>query len=147
MLLNPSGIAVTDSRVDEIEETANEAAGEKPIVIGNRTFVLGQSTEKDAELQALSKLIDQETGHGQWKKQAIVWFMITCVIFMNLCLGSAHFDSIVGISDCSFMYWGIQGIFVVICIIMTYVSININRAEQNLKIKYNVNFERNDVQF
>jgi hypothetical protein len=30
---------------------------------------------------------------------------------------------------------------------MTYVSININRAEQNLKIKYNVNFERNDVQF
>ena len=52
MLLNPSGIGMTEAGVDEIEE-ANEAAGEKPIVIGNRTFVLGQSTEKDSELQAL----------------------------------------------------------------------------------------------
>ena len=55
--------------------------------------------------------------------------MIACVILMNLMLGSSHFKSIVGIHECSIMFWGVQGVFVVICVIMTWLSIKVNRKE------------------
>ena len=41
----------------------------------------------------------------------------------------------------------VQLVFVIICVIVTWFSIKLNKSEQDLKIKYKVNFEEGDVQF
>lgn len=120
------------SKVGEIEEDN----GAMTITIANKKFSLGKSAEEDKELMELKHLIQTETTHGQWKKQAIVWFMIACVILMNLMLGSSKFKSIAGIQKCSVWYWLVQLVFVMICVVVTWLSIKLNRKEQNLKIKY-----------
>ena len=53
----------------------------------------------------LKKIAQAEEGHFQIVKQLLVWFMIFCVIMMNLMLGSSSFDSIVGIKECTVAYW------------------------------------------
>ena len=80
-------------------------------------------------------------------KQGVVWFMIGCVIMMNLALGSEVKPSIFGISECSILYWLVQVVFVLICIFVTIFILRINRDEQNLKIKYSVNFEEGEPTF
>ena len=115
------------------------------VTIANKKFQLGKSAEEDQELMELKRLIHTETHHGQWKKQGIVWFMIGCVILMNLMLGSSKFKSIAGIQKCSIWYWLVQLVFVIICVVVTWFSIMLNRKEQNLKIKYKVNFEDHDI--
>jgi hypothetical protein len=48
---------------------------------------------------------------------------------MNLCLGSRANPSIVGIQQCSVMYWGIQGIFVVECAFIIMLAVRWNKEE------------------
>ena len=66
---------------------------------------------------------------------------------MNLSLGSSSFKSIDGIQLCSFMYWFIQFLFILLCVVVTYISIKLNKKEQDLRKKYNVNFVLNEVIF
>ena len=99
------------------------------VTIANKKFQLGKSAEEDQELMELKRLIQTETSHGQWKKQGIVWFMIGCVILMNLMLGSSKFKSIAGIQKCSIWYWLVQLVFVIICVVVTWFSIMLNRRE------------------
>lgn len=62
-------------------------------------------------------------------------------------MGSKSNPSIIGISLCGFWYWGIQGIFVIECIVICYVAIKINQKEQKLKRKYMINYIEGDVNF
>ena len=89
----------------EISEVEDEKGGSNFVQIGERKFRLGVSQEQDQELIKLKKIVDAEQGHLQIVKQFMVWFMIFCVIMMNLMLGSSSFDSIVGIKECIVSYW------------------------------------------
>ena len=115
------------------------------ITIGANKFTLTE--ENSFELQNLSSLVEAEQTHMQWKKQLIVFFMVACALVMNLLLGSSSDPSIVGIKECSVWYFMIEAGFVVICILMTYIAIQINRSEQKLKIKYRVNYEEGEPQY
>lgn len=66
---------------------------------------------------------------------------------MNLSLGSSSFKSIDGIQLCSFMYWFIQFLFILLCVVVTYISIKLNKKEQDLRKKYNVNFVVGEIIF
>lgn len=66
---------------------------------------------------------------------------------MNLSLGSSSFESIDGIKLCSFTYWFIQGLFILLCVVVTYFSIGMNKREQDLRKKYNVNYLIEEVVF
>lgn len=67
---------------------------------------------------------------------------------MNLCMGSKNVDSIIGIKKCSAMYWVVQGIFVLICIIATMVAVRWARKDQNLKLKYGgLNVADSDIRY
>ena len=66
---------------------------------------------------------------------------------MNLFIGSNSTPSIIGLKDCGFWYWALQGIFIVECCIFTYIAIQINRKEQVLRRKYNVNYYENEFSY
>ena len=66
---------------------------------------------------------------------------------MNLSLGSSSFKSIDGIKLCGFTYWLIQFLFILLCVLVTYVSVKLNKKEQDLRKKYNVNFTVEEVIF
>jgi len=107
----------------------------------------GKSEQEQFELEQLIKLAKREEGHAQWTKQLICISLISCLIFMNLSLGSSSFKSIDGIQLCSFMYWFIQFLFILLCVFVTYISIKLNRKEQDLRRKYNVNFVMSEIIF
>ena len=67
---------------------------------------------------------------------------------MNLAMGSTNMDSIFGIKKCSGMYWGVQGIFVLICIACTIVAVKLARSGQTLKLKYGgLNVADSDIRY
>ena len=66
---------------------------------------------------------------------------------MNLSLGSPSFKSIDGVPLCGYIYWSIQFFFIVICGIITYFAVKLNKKEQDLRKKYNVNFVEGEVIF
>ena len=73
--------------------------------------------------------------------------MLLCVIMMNLLMPSQHSASIINIESCSPSQFTLQGIFLVICFSVTFVAIRTNQFEQNLKIKYGVNFINGDIRY
>lgn len=95
----------------------------------------------------MQKIALREEGHGQWTKQLICISLISVLIFMNLSLGSSTFKSIDGINICGFMYWFIQALFILICVLVTGLSIKLNKKEQDLRKKYNVNYTIDEVIF
>lgn len=108
---------------------------------------MATNTEERAELRKLKKLEKQEQGHGQWWKQCLCILLLASVIFMNLCMGSKHKESIIGITRCSVWYWLIQLVFVVECCIVTFFAVKWNNEEQKLKQKYNINFLPKDIRY
>ena len=66
---------------------------------------------------------------------------------MNLSLGSSSFQSIDGVKLCSFTYWFIQFLFILLCVLVTYISVKFNKKEQDLRKKYNVNYTIEEVIF
>lgn len=54
-------------------------------------------------------------------------------------------DSIIGVEKCSAMEYVITVIFVLICVLFTWIAVVINAKEQALKEKYNVNIVPSDV--
>lgn len=48
---------------------------------------------------------------------------------MNLSLGSSSFKSIDGVKLCGFSYWFIQFLFILLCCLVTYISVKLNKKE------------------
>ena len=74
-------------------------------------------------------------------------FLLAIVIAVNILLPSSSEDSPIDIKMCSWVYWTVEVLFVVICGFMTFLSIKVNSAEQKLKIKYGVNYKEGDILF
>ena len=83
----------------------------------------------------------------QFVKQGMCTFLLAIVILVNVLQPSSSEESPIGIKMCSWVYWFIEILFVVICGCMTYLSIKVNSAEQKLKIKYGVNYKEGDILF
>lgn len=66
---------------------------------------------------------------------------------MNLSLGSTSFASIDGVPLCGFTYWFIQFLFILLCVLVTYIAIKLNKKEQDLRKKYNVNYVIEEIIF
>ena len=66
---------------------------------------------------------------------------------MNYLLSSQSHESPIGVKICSALYWSVEVLFIIICVLVTWLSININNNEQKLKIKYQVNYKEGDVKF
>jgi len=66
---------------------------------------------------------------------------------MNLAMGSKSKPSIVGTKLCGFWYWFYQVIFVIMCVLITWFVVRLNRREQELRKKYDVNYEPGEVEF
>ena len=64
---------------------------------------------------------------------------------MNILEPSSEEKSPIGIKMCGPGYWVLEAAFIAICVVMTWVAIKINSAEQKLKIKYGINFREGDV--
>jgi len=87
----------------------------------------------------------RERGHGQWLKQCVTLALIGLVIIMNLLIGSSKKESIIGIKDCGSWYWIIQVLFIIVCCIVTYFMVIYNKREQDLRMKYNINYVDGEV--
>ena len=74
-------------------------------------------------------------------------FLLAVVILVNVLQPSSSEKSPIDIKMCSWVYWLIEFLFVVICGAMTFLSIKVNSAEQKLKIKYGVNYKEGDILF
>ena len=101
----------------------NPTRPERELDINGFKFQLGESKEKDEELYQLKKIIDKESGHGQWEKQLLNVSLLALLILMNLMLGSSSTKSIIGVESCSAGYWGIFVGFIFICILATIFAI------------------------
>ena len=58
------------------------------------------------------------------------------LIGMNLIMGSTTRESIVGVSKCSAWWWLIQAAFILICVLLTLVSVYVAKKETALKKKF-----------
>lgn len=57
-------------------------------------------------------------------------------------------ESIIGIKKCDAMYWVIQGAFVLICVLFTFIAVKLAQRDQALKIKYgNINITDSDIRY
>ena len=124
----------------EVEALKGTTADLKPIQINDKTFYLGQSPERDAELLEVQAIAKREGGQWQIKKQGMCIFIITCVILMNILLASKSQEPPIGVTMCSGIYWTVEVLFIVMCALMTWLSVKINANEQKLKMKYGVNY-------
>ena len=64
---------------------------------------------------------------------------------MNYSLPSSSEESPIGIQICSASYWSLEIAFVLICILVTGYAIKRSASEQQLKIKYGINFNEGYV--
>ena len=67
---------------------------------------------------------------------------------MNLFMGSASRESIIGIKKCDSAYWAVQAAFFLICILFTVIAVRLAKQDQSLKLKYGgVNLSDSDIRF
>ena len=65
---------------------------------------------------------------------------------MNLAIGSSTRESVIGISKCSVWWWAIQGIFIVACVLFTWIAVHVAKKETHLKQKFgNVGIAQSDL--
>lgn len=131
----------------DLDGFAPLSGGEQTITIAEKVFTLGTNAQMDRELKELEQIVEREGGHAQYTKQGICVFMLSAVIAMNLLMPSEHSDSLIGIAHCSFDMFLLQGMFVLLCFLVTVFAIRLNRREQDLKIKYDVNYKTGDIKF
>lgn len=142
--------AVTEDRVSFFgpgnrndNVNASELAEElEPVVILNRRFH-AKSHEEHQEYLKLSAIVQQESTHFQWWKQGLCLLMLVSITMLNLLMKGMF----LGIRSCSGWYWGIQVIFVFECVLVTWLAVRLNNADQVLKRKYKVNYLEKDVRF
>ena len=102
-----------------------------------------KSQEEHQEYLKLSAVVQQESTHFQWWKQGLCFLMLVSITMLNLLMKGAF----LGIKSCSFWYWGIQVIFLFECVLVTWLAVRLNSADQRLKAKYRVNYLDKDVKF
>lgn len=83
----------------------------------------------EKELEELRSSIKKEASHFQWAKQALCLTLLASLILLNLCMGSASRESIIGIQKCDSAYWLVQIAFVVICIIFTFLAVRMAKHD------------------
>ena len=121
-----------DIKEDEAkEEKKDKKEKEDPLAAIVRP---ADATEK--EISQIEAIIMRETGHAQWLKQIICIVLIVMLIGMNLMMGSTTRESVVGISKCSIWWWLVQLAFIVICVLLTIVSVVVAKSETALKKKF-----------
>jgi len=68
-------------------------------------------------------IIESEKNHKQWKKVGINVSIFFVLLFINLFRGSKKNPSIFGIVRCSGADWSSLIIYVIICGVLSYVSV------------------------
>ena len=116
-------------------------------MMGGKKFELGRSTQMDAELHELAKVVELEGRHLQPKKLGLCVAMLFSCVTMNLLMPSEHSRSIIGIDSCSQGQYSLQFSFLILCLIFTFVAVRVNQQEQRLKIRYDVNFKNGDIRY
>lgn len=114
----------------------------EPVVILNKKFH-AKSSEEHQDYLKLSAIVQQESTHFQWWKQGLCLLMLVSITMLNLLMKGMF----LGIKSCSFWYWGIQVIFLIECVLVTWLAVKLNKADQLLKRKYNINYLEKDVRF
>lgn len=66
----------------------------------------------------------------------MIWGLCFLGITMNLLIGSKNTESVIGLEVCNVLWWVIQGIFCVICLICTYLSLKQATEETRLCKKF-----------
>jgi uncharacterized membrane protein YfcA len=101
--------------------------------------------QKDAEITQLRKMVKQEASHGQWKKQAINFTCLLCLIIQSLLRGG---KGKVSIEKCSAGDWVFFTGFIIVMVSIVYIAVKNTAREQALKIKHgNVNLVPSDLVF
>ena len=101
--------------------------------------------KKDAEITQLRKMVKQEASHGQWKKQAINFSCLLCLIIQSLLRGG---KGKVSIEKCSAGDWVFFTGFIIVMVSIVYIAVKNTAREQALKIKHgNVNLVPSDLVF
>lgn len=108
------------------------------MVIQQRTFKV-YSEAQASELKKLQKIAESESGHLQIWKQTICLILLASSIGMNAIMKKVPCGGL--------QYWGVQGVFVAICVVTTLIAIRLNKQEQRLKRKYRVNFYQKEIDF
>ena len=80
----------------------------------------------------------------QWDKLAMCVFMICTVVIVNILNPASSHTSPIGVTRCSVGYWLLVAALLSVCLALTVISININKGEQKIKIKYNINYIETD---
>lgn len=125
------------------EGTPDDAS--QSIKVSDQTFVLGRSVKSDKEVLRLSKIAKTESSPFQCAKISLCLLMIGFVIAMNFLQPTDSYDSPLGIKKCDAGYFGIICLFVLLCVGVTVFAVHLNRKEQDLKIKYSVNYKEGDI--
>ena len=134
-----SEVITLKNSVDTKYTDGSSENNRQTIDIGGKQFITGFSALHDKELLELKQIVMRERGHFQFVKQGICIFLISCVIFMNLIITKGDSPSIIGIEQCSLEHWLIQLTFILICICVAILAVKMNRREQKIKMKYDVN--------
>ena len=72
--------------------------------------------------------------------------LVVLQIAANLCIGSSTSESIIGLSQCSLGWWLIIAAFIVVCVLLTVVVVQIAWKETALKQKFgNVGIAESDL--
>ena len=66
---------------------------------------------------------------------------------MNLSIGSSSKPSIIGISSCGAVSWIMQIGFLILCGFVTWGSVRLNKKEQDLRKRYNINYVEGEIIF
>ena len=103
------------------------------------------SGDNQEEIQQLNAIIDREkSACSQWKIQVQTISLTLLCIVINLIRGTPKFDSIIGMDTCGITSWSILAIFILFCLVVTWFNVREVRAEQILKLKYNVGVSKSE---
>ena len=74
--------------------------------------------------------------------------MLSCLVLMNLMMGSSSRKSIIGIKKCDSAYWSIQIAFVILCAVAATIAVRMAQRNQNLKMEYGgINIGKSDIHY
>ena len=68
-------------------------------------------------------MLEAEKTHAQWKKQGINFAIFALLLFVTLFRGSKRTPSLFGVEVCSAADWTSIGVYVAICIAISFYTI------------------------
>lgn len=78
----------------------------------------------------MKKIIYQESGHGQWKKQGVNLLCLVCLLVQSLLRGG---KGSIGFEKCSAADWIFLAVFLIVMISIVYIAVKMTSSEQALK--------------